>query len=56
MPGTYPDYLGTRALLALATGNLMYSSGRQDFTPYMPLGGTTAVDVYNIYEVTVYNA
>jgi hypothetical protein len=80
MPGTYPDYRGTRALvalrdqpgtvvavvsqddklrgaleLALATGYLMYFSGRQDFTPYMPLGGTTTVDVYDIYEVTVYN-
>ncbi len=79
MPGTYPDYSGTRALvalrddpgvtvavvttndrlrgaleLALATGNLMYFSGREDFTPYMPLGGTTTVDVYDIYEVCVY--
>jgi hypothetical protein len=79
MPGTVPDYRGTRALvvlrdepgktvavvstddklrgaleLALATGNMMYVSGRQDVTPYMPLGGTTTVDVYEIYEVTVY--
>lgn len=80
MPGKYPNYQGTWALvslrdqpgktvavittndklrsaleLALATGKLMYFSGRQDFTPYMPLGGTTSLEVYEIYEVTVYN-
>ena len=80
MPANFPDYRGTRALvalrdqpgktvavvttddklrgaveMALATRNLMYFSGRQDFTPYMALGGTTTVDVYEIYEVTVYD-
>lgn len=80
MPGNYPTYQGTWALvslrdkpgktvavitkndkllamlsLALATGNLMYFSGRQDFTPYLPLGGTTSLEVYEIYEVNVYN-
>ena len=52
---TTDDKLRGAVEMALATRNLMYFSGRQDFTPYMALGGTTTVDVYEIYEVTVYD-
>jgi len=39
----------------ISTGFLISISARQDFTPPLPLGGSTDLDVYELYEVNVYN-
>lgn len=52
---TQSDKLRGALEAALTTQNLIYFSGRRDPTPYMPLGGSPTVDVYEAYEVNVYN-